>query len=132
FYGGSLHSPTTLSSRPYGLNFFGLYKVKVSGKISVFGKAGLHAMFRLRSRYNDYYYDGYYSGGGYYDEYGGYYYDDSGPDKTGMGAGFGLGIEHELSKKLALRVGGTYKILTATDGDSSWFKLYTALSYRVK
>jgi hypothetical protein len=129
---GYIGSPITIGTRPYGINFFGVYKVPISRNWKVFGKAGIHAAFNLSNVYR-----GYYDFYGYYDYY--YYYDDSGPEKNGVGTAFGIGIEHRLTKKLSLLVGGTFKMLfdegtryAPEQGNSRWFKMYTALNYRVR
>ena len=126
-----LYSTQQISTRPYGLNLYGLYKFPISRTLKVFGKAGVHVAFHISPRYDYYYYDYYY--------YGNNYYYDSGPKKSGFGTGFGIGIEHELTNKLALVVGGTYKILfdegsqyAPDKGNSRWFKLYTSFNYRIK
>jgi hypothetical protein len=136
YSGGQLHYTQQVSSRPYGLNLYGLYKFRASRRLKVFGKAGVHVAFRMTPRYDYYYYDSYYYGYNYYNNY---YYDDSGPKKSGVGTAFGIGIEHELTKKLALVVGGTYKMLfdegseyAPAQGNSRWFKMYTSIKYRVK
>jgi len=130
-----LYSRQQISTRPYGLNLYGLYKFPVSRTLKVFGKAGVHVAFHITPRYDYYYYDSYY-GNNYYNNY---YYDDSGPKKSGIGTAFGVGVEHQLTKKLALVVGGTYKILfdegteyAPDQGNSRWFKMFISLNYRVK
>ncbi len=118
YYGGTLHTPLGVSSRPYCLDLYSVYKIRVSRKLKVFGKAGVHAAFYLES---------------YWDDYSGY----SGPQKDGVGTAFGIGTEHLLTERLALVVGGTYKMLfdggsgPGPDDSTRWFKLYIALNYKV-
>lgn len=131
---GYIGSPMRVGTQPYGVSLFGVYKVPVSRNMKIFGKVGLHAAFHLGNVYREDY--------GYYDYYGNYeytYYDDSGPRKSGLGTGFGIGIEQRLTDKLALVLGGTYKILfdegtryAPEKGNSQWYKMYVAFKYRVK
>lgn len=118
YYGGMLHSPMRITSRPYSLDLYSVYKLRVSRKLKVFGKAGVHAAFYIRSYWDD-------------------FYNYSGPREDGVGTAFGIGMEHLLTERLAIVVGGTYKMLfdggstPAPGHNTRWFKLYIALNYNV-
>ena len=119
YYSGIVYYPQRIHTRPYGVNIFATYKLPLSRNWNVLGKVGVHAAFYLESYYDD-------------------YTDYSGPKKEGIGTAFGVGIEHRLTERLALVIGGTYKMLF--DGDSNavpalenshWFKLDLGLNYQI-
>lgn len=138
---GHVYAPLNIGTQPFGLNFYGMYKVRVSRNFKIFGKVGVNAVFYNPPRYN-YYWD-------YYGYGGDYYYvnqvDYRGPRRSSFGTAFGLGIEHLLTERLGLVVGGTYKMLSedvfyvsqpeapaAPRENSRWFKMYLALNYRIR
>lgn len=118
YYGGTLYAPLQISSRPYSLDLYGVYKLRVSKETRIFGKAGVHAAFYLQSFWDDYY--------GY-----------SGPQKDGVGTAFGIGMEHMLTERLAVMVGVTYKMLfdggslPGAENNTRWFMLSLGLNYNV-
>jgi hypothetical protein len=119
YYGGIIYYPQRLSTRPYGANIFGTYKFPISKNWTAFAKVGVHAAFYLQS---------------YYDDYTNY----SGPKKEGIGTAVGIGLEHRLTERLALVIGGTYKMLFDADANvvpaldnSHWFKLDLGLNYQI-
>lgn len=142
YQSGHVYAPLSIGTQPFGLNFYGLYKVRVSRNSRIFGKAGVNAVFYNPPRYHyswDYY-------GGYWDNYYyGYQADYRGPRRSSFGTAFGLGFEHLLTERLGLVVGGTYKMLSddvfyvsqpeappSPRENSRWFKMYLALNYRIR
>lgn len=109
YYGGALHTPLRITTRPYSLDLYSVFKLRVSRQLKVFGKAGVHAAFYLQSYWDDYY--------GY-----------SGPREDGVGTAFGLGMEHLLTERLAIMAGVTYKMIF---DKARWFTLSLGLNYNV-
>ncbi len=99
------------SSSAYGINLYGVYKHRSSGKMTFFAKAGVHCTVVKASA----------PGAGF----------SISVDTSDFGIGGGGGIEYFLRKKLSLVLGGTVK-LAFSDENSTWYKIYCGFSYRLK
>jgi hypothetical protein len=142
---GQVSFPQTMRTRVFGMNLLGTFKLPLSRRVEWFTKAGLSYTHRSRYFNDNYYYDsfgynGYGGYGGYYDyDPGLYSMEDTTPMRTGLVYALGTGIEHRLTEKLALIVGGTYEslfdqTLSAEDGEKPghWMKFYVGVNYRLR
>jgi hypothetical protein len=108
----------------HGLSTFGIYKIPVLKTLRLFFQTGLNYMFYWQNEF-DY-------------AYNSWIYEK----KNGFGAALGAGFEVNLSKKIGLIAGGTYKKLFAdqsqelTDMPSSaslhWVKIYVGIFFHLK
>lgn len=141
---GQVSFPQTMHTRVFGMNLLGTFKFPLSRRVEWFTKAGLSYTRRSRYFYDDYYYGNYgYYGNGYGGYYGydpGYYsMEETAPMRTGLAYALGTGIEHRLTEKLGLIVGGTYESLfdqtlsaEEVDKPGHWVKFYVGVTYRMK
>ncbi len=115
-----LHAGTVL----YGVSTFGVYKVKLTKKITLFAQAGLNYMF--------------------YQQYD-WEIDNTRwrtAEKRGYGSAFGAGAEICLGEKFGLILGGTYTTLfeeepqrtpnNPSPGKPSWLKIHIGVNYHLK
>ncbi|MCP4220994.1 MAG: outer membrane beta-barrel protein [bacterium] len=118
------YSIVDLGNTLYGLNLYGVGKLKLSERLKVFGKAGVNITFYA----SQFVYD----------------YIEPEDEKNGFGFGLGGGLQYKLTDKLSITVGGVYKQLfekelyyyqgEATPALSeriSWTKFFGGLSYKL-
>ncbi|MCP4213956.1 MAG: autotransporter domain-containing protein [bacterium] len=99
-----------------GLNLYGVYKFPVSEKTNFFAKAGVcYSMVNVAKNIEEV-------------TYGDQTVLEADWVATGIGAGFGGGIEHRISKRFSLLAGATCKLFFKSD-PVKWVKMYCGISY---
>ena len=110
YYFNPFDTPTIADSYAYGLNFYGVYKIPVSGNIHFFLKGGFHFSTLYRERANS-----------------------TISNRKDSGLAWGGGIEYHLSKLIYFRGGVTWKwAYDHDDKNFKWTKIYGGLVFHVK